>query len=248
MTKYNFPPFISSVKMILSAITPAEDTGNAQRESDHSRKLQSKVKQTWEEIQRRQWPMLPMERLQDDAAVGSFVERYLTLHTQATNQDNLLGVRAQVIETVCTHPLANNPLFVSSMLDGTIHAISLGYSVNKCLVTLMPCRSAESLLENMLSLFESGAPRKSSLCGANGDIHPLGSLLGDSFSLLFVARHGLHEKELLELLDRVRQQSRWNSETKGTVVPIKLKILKMLMQKKNRLIDVFRSFDTDGNG
>ncbi len=78
--------------------------------------------------------------------------------------------------------------------------------------------------------------------------NPLGSLLGNSLCLLFVARHGLHERELIELLDLVQKQSSWNSQTQGTVVPVKLNILKMMIENKQRLIDIFRSFDTDGNG
>ncbi len=106
----------------------------------------------------------------------------------------------------------------------------------------MPCRTTAELFEHVLLLFESGTPRKISAGGDNSN------LLGWALCLLFVARHGLHERELIELLDLVQQQSIWNSQTSGTAVPVKLKILNMLMKNKQRLIDIFRSFDKDGNG
>mmetsp|Transcript_18807 Transcript_18807/g.45178 ORF Transcript_18807/g.45178 Transcript_18807/m.45178 type:complete len:447 (-) Transcript_18807:56-1396(-) len=230
-----------NVRMILSASTPDQVSGNDHC-TDHSRKRQTKVQQTWSEIHRRKWPTLPL----DHVSVADFVESYLALTTQCSKEDTLLGEQTQVIETAVTHPSANNPFFITLMARGICHAVSLGYNVNQCLVAWMPCCDADSLLEHMLSIFESGMIRNKYLVTRN--VNPLGSLLGDSFSLLFVARHGLHENELFELLSRVEQQKSWKSQTKGTVVPVKLKILNMLMQRKNRLIDIFRSFDTDGNG
>lgn len=51
-----------------------------------------------------------------------------------------------------------------------------------------------------------------------------------------------------ELVARVRENVRWKNETKDTVIPIKIKILHAIAKKKNRLLELFRSFDTDGNG
>ena len=144
--------------------------------------------------------------------MANFMGGYLSSCTQCSNQD-MLAIRTQVIETICTHPLAPNTLFLTFMLRAICHAISLGYNVNQCLVAWMPCPTAADLIERMLFLFESGMIRKNSL--GTSKANRLGSLLGDSLSLLFTARHGLHEKELFELLGRVREQSRWNSQTKG---------------------------------
>ena len=122
------------------------------------------------------------------------------------------------------------------------HAIGLGVNVNQCLVAWMPCRTTAELFEHVLLFFESGTPTKISAGGNNS------KLLGWALSLFFVARHGLHERELIELLDLAQQQSNWNSQTSGTAVPVTLKILNMLMKNKQRLIDIFRLFDTDGSG
>jgi len=80
------------------------------------------------------------------------------------------------------------------------------------------------------------------------DVDGLGPLLGYALALLFVSRHGLHERELWALLERVRKNEKWLEETLGTILPIELKIFRSLAVNKKRLIDVFRSFDTDGSG
>lgn len=46
----------------------------------------------------------------------------------------------------------------------------------------------------------------------------------------------------------VREDVRWSNDTRNTVVPIKIKIIKSIVQKKERLLTLFRSFDTNGNG
>lgn len=241
-----FLPFIPiySVKMIVSATTPiatySHQADQNERISDHSKKFQVKVQHTWNEIQRRKWPSLPLESTQV-TCVANFIDNYLSSTTQYSREQTL-GMRAQAIETVCAHPLATNPLFVNVLIRGLFHAIGLGFNVNKCLAAWMPCRTTAELFEHVLLLFESGTPRKISAGGDNSN------LLGWALCLLFVARHGLHERELIELLDLVQQQSIWNSQTSGTAVPVKLKILNMLMKNKQRLIDIFRSFDKDGNG
>jgi len=231
-----------NVRMILSATTPNVDSDNIKESTDHTRRLQAKVQHTWDEIKRRKWIILPLECLQNTTCVVNFIQVYLS---QFPCQEIPLGQR-KLNEVIPAHPLATNPMFLNYVLRGICHADSLGYNVNQCLVSWMPCRTVAELIHHMLSLFESGMPRKSYL-GLNRECR-LGPMLGQSLSLLFVARHGLHEDELFELLGRVKQQSNWNTQTEGTVVPVKLKILQMLMQKKNRLIDIFRSFDTDGNG
>jgi hypothetical protein len=244
LTVSTLHPNIYSVKMIVSATMPiatySDQADQDRRISDHSKKLQVKVQHTWNEIQRRKWPTLPLECTQV-ACVANFIDNYLSSNTQYSHEQ-ILGMRSQAIETVCAHPLATNPMFVNCLIRGLFHAIGLGVNVNQCLVAWMPCRTTVELFEHVLLFFESGTPTKISAGGNNSKI------LGWALSLLFVARHGLHERELIELLDLAQQQSIWNSQTSGTAVPVTLKILNMLMKNKQRLIDIFRSFDTDGSG
>ena len=113
----------------------------------------------------------------------------------------------------------------------------------------MPAHATNELACRVLAFFESSMKHQA-LSAFNSDTPScfFGATLGQALSLLFVSRHGLQSAELCDLLQRVKRQILWKKETEHTAVPVKLKLLKLLMEKKNRLIDVFRSFDTDGNG
>jgi hypothetical protein len=230
----------SGVKIIVSATTPnvITPTDSDQPISDHSKRFQVKMQQTWNEINRRKYTRVVLECMKV-TSVANYIEKYLSLETNCPPQLTA-DMKLQVVETICKNPLATNEQFVNVFLRGLCHAIGLGYNVNQCLVAWMPCRTIVELFEHIFILFEAG--------GSSSNMSRLGSLLGDSLSLLFVARHGLHERELIDLLKLVHKQSDWNELTEGTAIPIKLKILQMLLEDKQRLIDVFRSFDTDGSG
>lgn len=212
------------VRMILSTTIPSSTPTT--NDTEYSTSRNTRAKQILDEITRRKWQTIPLDVIHSSEVV-IFVEQYLASSTTTLHP----SIRAQVIDTVSTHPLATNASFVTLMLAGICHAVTSGYkSVNHCLVAFNVNSSTE-LLKNMLTLFEESV-----------------SLLGESLCLLFVARHGLHETELFELLERVQKQSDFTSATKGTAIPVKVKIVKLLAEKKNRLIDVFRSFDCDKSG
>ena len=226
-----------NVRMVLSATKPSDGLIiNTQGLTDYAKRRLVKVQQTWDEIQRRKWPTLQLQPLQT-SHVGNFIEDFLS-SSEYQHIELAASERKQIIEMISTHSCATNPLFITLMLRGLCHALSFGYNINQCLVLMLPCRNAEELTDKMRMLFESGMPRESSLSTVNPN--RLGLLLGDSLCLLFVARHGLHEDELFDLLSHIRRQSLWNKETEDTVLPVKLKIVSMLMEKKTRLIDIFR--------
>ena len=242
--------------MVLSATRPADPNRHSQI-SDHAKKLQIKIQNTWGEMLRRKWPMVFIEKM-DKNNVSILIEKFLLLPTKCRNGDILLSQKNQLVEIISSHQNVGNPFFVTSILRGIYHAVFLGCDVQHCLTKWVSRKvdTTSDLIEQMLLTFELDLPRNETneysgpRCRTKdkNNTSRFGSLLGHSLSLLFVARHGLHENELFDLLGRVQEQSSWNNKTKGTVVPVKIKILKMLMQKKERLIDVFRSFDTDGNG
>ena len=211
------------VRMILSTTIPSSISTTNDTEYTLSRN--TRAKQILDEITRRKWQTISLQPIHTSEVVN-FIEQYLSLSTTLHP-----SIRAQVIDIVSTHPLATNVSFTSLMLTGICHAVTSGYkNVNHCLVAFNVNSSTE-LIDRMLTLFEDSV-----------------SLLGESLCLLFVARHGLHEKELFDLLERVQQQADFSSATKGTAIPVKVKIVKLLAEKKNRLIDIFRSFDCDKSG
>lgn len=233
-----------NVRMILSVTTPSE---NPPQISDHAIKLQHKIHRVWSEIQRRKWPMISIHEL-DSKLVTSVVEKYLPpKHNRELSTD-----------TILSHQCAKNALFLTTILKGVRHVkFRLGFKSNEVwqclnLWTSPRITGTNDLIEAMLKVFESGiqediiSPPRLTLDASEAT--KLGSLLSHALSLLFVARHGLREDELLELVARVRENVRWKNQTKDTVIPIKLKMLQSICAKKNRLLDIFRSFDSDGNG
>lgn len=246
--------FTTAVRMIVAVTQPSK---NPQQKSDHATKLQSKIQGVWDEVQRRKWTMVRMNNMSNERVV-SLIEKFRLI--PSSNDDVSLEEKRQLLSVISKHPSASNPFFLTCLLRGLRHAVScLGYNKYdslRCLElwTSPIVKTAMDMMEQMISVFESGLSKKES------DLHPvprltldptasrLETLLGHSLSLLFVAKHGLHETELFDLLGRVRQQLRWKSQTKDTLIPVKLRILRLLMQKKNRLIDIFRSLDEDGNG
>ena len=223
-----------NVKMILSVTRPC---CNPPQISDHAMRLYCKVSKIFEEFKRRGWPMINVENLDTNTALA-ILDKYLPSNISIASRSSHLKDQILVHE---------NALFLTTLLKAVCHVEScLGFKqseVTECLniwtsPNIISCRD---LIDSMLSVFESGIQKVK---------HPtkLGSLLSHSLSLLFAARHGLREDELFDLVARVRENVRWKDQTKDTVIPIKSKIVHNIIQKKNRLIDIFRSFDSDGNG
>ena len=227
-----------NVKMILSVTTPCHDPPQI---SDHAIRLDGRVKKIYEDFNRRGWPRISMKNLDTNTASAIF-DKYLPSHISTTSRSS------HCKDKILAHEGANNnALFLTTLLKGVCcleNCFSFKQSeVAQCLNiwTSPNIRSCRDLIESMLSVFESGIQK-----GKHSS--KLGSLLSHSLSLLFVARHGLREDELFDLIARVRENVHWNDQTKDTVIPIKSKIVHSIMQKKNRLIDIFRTFDSDGNG
>eukprot|EP00814_Leptocylindrus_danicus_P022827 CAMPEP_0116017680 /NCGR_PEP_ID=MMETSP0321-20121206/8195_1 /TAXON_ID=163516 /ORGANISM="Leptocylindrus danicus var. danicus, Strain B650" /LENGTH=1719 /DNA_ID=CAMNT_0003487925 /DNA_START=2745 /DNA_END=7904 /DNA_ORIENTATION=- len=80
------------------------------------------------------------------------------------------------------------------------------------------------------------------------DVTGLGNFLGDAFSLLYVSRHGLRIHELVDILVRMKRANQWQKKMANTTLPTEIKIFNKIVKQRNRLIDIFRSFDVDKNG
>eukprot|EP00804_Cyclotella_cryptica_P010642 CCRYP_005465-RA/>CCRYP_005465-RA protein AED:0.33 eAED:-0.26 QI:227/0.33/0.28/0.57/1/1/7/0/2002 len=249
-----------NVRMILSVTIPCS---NPPLISGHATNLQNKTRLVWNEIQRRQYSTIEMEKF-DNNFMRAVIDKFLLL---TASSDPSIS-RSQLCDQILSVDSANNAFFLTTILRGLLHVHScLGLdhdSATACLAmwTSSEVRSSMDLLDRMLTVFESD-PRTMgagmevpavrpedgpSLTLDTNTTTTFGSLIGHALSLLFVARHGLHENELLDLLARARDHFRWMNQTKGTIIPVKLKLLKSILHEKRRLIDIFCAFDTDGNG
>lgn len=248
----------SNVRMIISVTTPCE---NPPQISDYdapnicyATRLQNKIKRVWDELQRRKWPMICLKEFDPNQA-AAIVEKNLP-----PESSNVAIPRKILVKSILSHEYSTNALFLTTLLKGVRHAKEClrfkQKEVEQCLNlwTSSSIKTCNDLIESMLTVFECGPNNIQELPSQprhtldSNESSRLGTLLSHSLSLLFVSRHGLREDELLELVEHVRENARWEKQTKDTVIPIKLKILQCIMTKKNRLIDIFRSFDEDGNG
>ena len=240
----------SNVRMILSVTIPCE---NPPHISDYATRLQNKIKRVWDELHRRKWPMICLKGF-DPSQAAAIVDKNLPSESSKVSMP-----RNILMKSILSHERSTNALFLTTVLKGIRHVKEyFGFTKNEveqCLTawTSPSIKSCTDLIESMLMVFEFGPnfqelPSQPRHTLDSNESSRLGTLLSHSLSLLFVSRHGLREDELLELVEHVRENVRWEKQTKDTVIPIKLKILQCIMHKKNRLIDIFRSFDEDGNG
>jgi len=94
----------------------------------------------------------------------------------ATKHTSIYCVDA-IIDDLCSHPNASNPSFLTGVLRG-VSSLSTDRDSMK---QYFSCENTTQLIEHTLAQVQ-------------------GHSLGNSLSLLFVARHGLHEDELFDLL------------------------------------------------
>eukprot|EP00985_Skeletonema_marinoi_P009151 scaffold4230_cov87-Skeletonema_marinoi.AAC.1 len=141
----------------------------------HSRRQQMKTRQIHDEIERRKWPVLEMKPLSKEN-VRIIVAKQVEEHDE-------------IIDDLCSHPNANNPSFLTSVLRGISNSSTPDRDTMK---QYLSCENTTKLIEHILAQVE-------------------GSMLGNALSLLFVARHGLHEDELFDLLGRMVNKGEMSS-------------------------------------
>jgi len=155
--------------------------------SEHFQQQQAKTQQIYDEIERRNWQMLLMNPLSEES-VKIIVAKNLCFPPDIEEHDG-------IVDDLCSHPNANNPSFLTGMLRG----VSSSVSGRDDLEQYLSCKNTTDLIERMITQFDSEMQ---------------GYGLGDSLSLLFIARHGLHEEELFALLERIATRSLCDEDKK----------------------------------
>ena len=79
-------------------------------------------------------------------------------------------------------------------------------------------------------------------------VNGLKELLGDALVSLYIARHGLRVDELIDVMLLKAKTRMWQRDNESTTLLAEIKLLNKIITKRSRLIDIFRSFDVDGNG
>lgn len=159
-------------------ILSSSSSSGRQPASDHSKRQQVKSQQICDEITRRNWPVLMMRPLSEEN-VRAIATKHLSLHNNIEEFD-------RIIDDLCSHQNASNPSFLTGVLRGACNS-SLDCSGVK---QYFSCGDTTQLIELTLTLAQLQ-----------------GHMLENSLLLLFVARHGLLEDELFDLLGEILTNS-----------------------------------------
>jgi hypothetical protein len=97
------------------------------------------MEQIYEEIQRRQWPVITLNPLSEE-----------TICTVVTNQLSMLMDNSyiEVVSHLCSHQMSSNPSFLTTMLRGVSHS-------NADFDDMKQCSNVAGLIEQMLSRYDS---------------------------------------------------------------------------------------------
>lgn len=104
-------------------------------------------------------------------------ENVRAIATNHLSLQNDINEYAGIIDDLCSHPNSSNLSFLTGVLRGASKSLTNGDGMKE----YFSCGDTTQLIEQTLAQLQ-------------------GHMLGNSLSLLFVARHGLHENELFDLL------------------------------------------------
>ena len=250
-----FPP---NVRVIMSVTTPSTFESHSSiwnSAANQNNMIEKRKERVLQEVKRRDWIILTLERF-EPTAVDFILSNFKSAFRQQTcdasfleettmSQQKFPGqkkwkIPEHLLDKIRHHPKIHNARFLVTLLNLLAQTPDNKESWLHWENHLTKVNCTTDLIHEFLQILEVESNKIE-----NTD---LGFILGKALSLLFVARHGLNEGELFELLHRVDKSDKWSRQTKGTTFPIEVKLLRCLAQNKKRLIDIFRSFDEDGNG
>ena len=132
-----------------------------------------------EEIQKRHWPTLKVELLSADER-RKLIAEYLAQHAKSLN--------AARVERIATAPPSANPLYLRVLLD-ELRLVRTHEELEERIGDYLKAETPYALYEKVIARWEQ-------------DYEGDSDLVGDTLSLLWAARRGLTETELLQALGK----------------------------------------------
>jgi len=133
-----------------------------------------------EELGKRGWQKLNIKPLDNDEKM-SFINEYLSLYTKSINEERA--------ERIIASSQSSNPLFLQSLLE-ELRIFGVYEKLDERIAFYLKARDIPELYEKILSRYEEDYEK---------EYH---GLIKDSMSLIWAARRGLSEVELLDLLGK----------------------------------------------
>lgn len=202
------------------------------------------------EIKRRAWNI---------AEVGNFKEGEVSLVINKLDMiaDNIrqnlnlkmddfgdsLAIPDALKERLLSNSEAMNPLYLTTLVRSVVYASVLGYNPLMCWERWCPATNMKTLMQSVLNVFELRSNKDEGALPLISD-----PLLAHSLILLCISRHGLFAHELRDILTRLHITEKNNLNIKGRLDTLKTQMFRKVFKDKQRLIDIFRSFDKDRNG
>ncbi|HZZ43486.1 MAG TPA: DUF4062 domain-containing protein [Tepidisphaeraceae bacterium] len=132
-----------------------------------------------DEIQKREWPTFKVELLSIDQR-RRLISEYLAQHTKSLNPAR--------VERIATSPQSSNPLYLRVLLD-ELRLVRSHEELEGRIGSYLKAESAYELYEKIIVRWEH-------------DYEGESDLVGDTLSMLWAARRGLTETELLQALGK----------------------------------------------
>ena len=137
-----------------------------------------------DEIQKRHWPTLKVELL-SAAERRKLIAEYLAQHAKSLN--------AARVERIATAPSSANPLYLRVLLD-ELRLVGTHEELEARIRDYLKAETPYALYEKVIARWEQDYGK--------GDIGGPTNIVGDTLSLLWAARRGLTETELLQALGK----------------------------------------------
>ena len=137
-----------------------------------------------EEIETRKWPLLNIQQLEIDEC-KRFIKKYLAQYRKE--------ISAKLAQKIASAPQASNPLFLRALLE-ELRLYGDHKTLNECVEYYLEVTTIDGLFERILARYEHDYE------------HERPGLVRAAFSLIWGARRGLAESELLDMLGSDGQQ------------------------------------------
>lgn len=164
------------------------------------------------------------------------------INTSNFDVGNTLTIPCHIKARILSNPEALNPIYLATFVRSVVYASFLGYLTEMYWERLSLPFSTQALIQSVMDIFESNAVDE------RNPIAVMDPLLGRALILLYVSRHGLYKHELQDILTRLHIDDRNKLDVKSRLDTLKTRISIKLFKDKQRLIDIFRTFDKDRNG
>jgi hypothetical protein len=243
-----------NTRVVLSLTIPSpqliNDPGLEHSPQSQERREAKEAEKMLLEMRRRAWNFVEVGHFKEDevSVVINELDKIAqnisqTIKPTTDTYDYKLKIPDLLKMNLLSNLEAMNPLYLATMVRSVVYASALGYNALMCCERWCPANNMKALMQSVLSIFELRSNKDEGALPLISD-----PILAQSLILLCISRHGLFAHELKDILIRLHINEKNNLNIKGRLDTLKTQMFRKVFKDKQRLIDIFRSFDKDRNG